>query len=49
VERGLTVLGVLVLGQSRGSFRTNGGAVSNTGYIAKGAYTFEMTNGDRIC
>jgi hypothetical protein len=53
-EKGLTIrdcAGALVVGQSTGSFSTKGGAVSKTAYIAKGAYTFEMsgTYGDGIC
>jgi hypothetical protein len=41
----------LVAGHFTGSFSTKGGTVSKTACIAKGAYTFEMTDmyGDGIC
>jgi trypsin len=43
--------GTLIASQSTGSFLTTGGTVSETAFVAEGAYTFEMTDtyGDGIC
>jgi trypsin len=44
--------GTLIVGQSAGSFSTQGGTVLATVYVGVGGYTFEMTDdpfGDGIC